>query len=107
MPIPIIPLLTGAATLASAPGAIDWVGDQSNIKKTVSRDGITYTPGEEIERNTLESIGDFIFRRDKDDLTEAAKKNRIRDISESQIGGLLLDAGVGITGETLPVCRPE
>ena len=104
MPIPLIPLIGGALTLGStavmAPGAIDFVGDQSSARKTLDREGSKYDPKlGRVERNFMESAGDFIFQRG-DDIQKEGKERRRESIAGSEAGMLLDDAGQDYTADT-------
>jgi hypothetical protein len=104
MPLPLIHLIGGALTLGStavaAPGAIDWIGDQSSASKTLDREGSKYEPKTgRVERNFMESAGDLIFQRG-DDIQKEGKARRREAIAESRAGQLLDDAGQDYTADT-------
>ena len=90
-------LLGGASMI---PGAIDMYDSQADAGKTLDREGSTYEPKKgKVERNFMESAGDFIFQRG-DEVQEEGKERRREKIAGSDAGMLMDDAGQEYTADT-------
>jgi hypothetical protein len=86
-------------TAALVPGALDFYDSQSDAGKTLDREGSRYVPNEGVERNAMQSLGDFVFQRG-DDIQAEGKERRRKKIASTKEGQLLDDAGQEYSADT-------